>query len=142
MRYDENEKRSQANSALRILIDSQKQTHSCVKSLTKEVMRNSAMTVANGVRIQTVIANCKPCKEKVAEMELWKAKHTGEASGKIHKTSKFFSNTRLICMVGGSLLALLGFWFTVVQPALDVSAEVLAQFKAINGSLSELNILK
>ncbi|KKK70889.1 hypothetical protein LCGC14_2919410, partial [marine sediment metagenome] len=49
--YNGEEKRSQANAALRILINVQQQTHSCVKSLTKDVSRNSALTIANGVKL-------------------------------------------------------------------------------------------
>ncbi len=131
-----------SNEEIKIFIELQKETHSCVKTLQREVMRNSAMTVANGLKIETVLEGCKPCKAKVADIELWKATHTGEAAGKVHRASRFTTKTRVICTVVGVLLALLGFWFTTVQPALNLSANVLAEFKAINGQLSELNILK
>ncbi len=100
------------------------------------------MTVTNGIKIETVIENCKPCRAQVANIEIWKATHTGEAAGKVHRASRFTTKTTVICAVGGILLALLGFWFSVVQPALDVSAEMLSEFKTINGQLSELQILK
>ncbi len=68
------------NEEVKLIIELQKQTHSCVKTLQKEVMRNSAMTVANGLKIGTVLENCKPCRAQLAEIELWKATHTGEAT--------------------------------------------------------------
>ncbi len=131
-----------ANEEIKIFIELQKETHSCVKTLQREVARNSAMTVANGLKIETVIENCKPCKAKVADIEIWKALHTGEAAGKVHRALRFTAKTRVMCTVVGILLALLGFWFSVVQPALNVSAEALSEFKAINGQLSELRILE
>ncbi len=127
---------------VKLIIELQKQTHSCVKTLQKEVMRNSAMTVANGVKIGTVIANCRPCRQSVSDLELWKAGHIGEATGKAHKASRFNTKTTLICVVGVALLTLLGFWFTTVQPAINLSADMLSEFKAINGQLLELNILE
>ncbi len=128
------------NEEVKLIIELQKQTHSCVKTLQREVQRNSAMTVANGLKIGTVIENCKPCRAQVAEIELWKATHTGEATGKAHKASRFNTKTTLICVVGVALLTLLGFWFTTVQPAINLSADMLSEFKAINGQLLELNI--
>ncbi len=128
------------NEETNILLELQKQTHSCVKSLQREVQRNSAMTVANGLKIGTVIENCKPCRKSVAEIELWKATHTGEATGKAHKASRFNTKTTLICVVGVALLTLLGFWFTTIQPAINVSAEMLSEFKALNGQHLELDI--
>ncbi len=127
---------------INILMELQKETHSCIKDLQREIMRNSAMTVANGLKIGTAIENCIPCREKMAEIDLWKAGHIGEAAGKVHKASRFNTKTTLICTIGVTLLTLLGFWFTIVQPALNVSAEILSEFKAINGQFSELNILK
>ncbi len=124
------------------LIDLQRQTHSCVKALQRDVTKNTAKTVANGVKLDGVIKNCDPCRAKMANMEIWKAIHTGEATGKVHRASRFSTKTKLICMIGGTLLALLGFWFSTIQPAINASSESLAQFKAINGQLSELNILK
>ncbi len=125
---------------VKLIIELQKQTHSCVKSLQREVQRNSAMTVSNGLKNGTVIANCQPCRQSVSELELWKAGHTGEATGKAHKASRFDSKTTLICVIGVALLTLLGFWFTVIQPMINVNAEMLSEFKSINGQHSELDI--
>ncbi len=125
-----------------ILMELQKETHSCVKELQREVARNSAMTVTNGLKIGTVIENCRPCRAQVANIELWKAGHTGEAAGKSHRASRFNMKTTLMCVIGGTLLTLLGFWFTVVQPMINVNAEMLSEFKSINGQHSELDILK
>ncbi len=130
------------NGTVGIIIEMQKETHSCIKQLQRDVTRNTAKTVANGVKLDGVIAGCKPCKVSMANMEIWKATHMGEAAGKVHKASRFNTKTRVICAIAGILLALLGFWFKIVQPAIDVNAEVLTNFKAINGQLLELDILK
>ncbi len=130
------------NSALRVLISSQEQTHSCVKELSKDVKRNTAFVVANGIRLDTVISETRDNDERLTNVELWKEHHSGEKIGKEERRSMFSSKTTLICTVMGTLLALLGMWYTLVQPALSVNAEVLTQFKALNGQLSELVIEK
>ncbi len=130
------------NEEANLLIELQKRTHSCVKNLDRDVKRNTALVVANGVKLDTAIDSNKKCDTRLTKIELWKATHTGEATGKVHKASRFNTKTTLICVVGVALLTLLGFWFTTVQPALNLSADMLSQFKAINGQLLELNILK
>ena len=132
----------QADNAIIILLDMQKQTHSCVKELGKDVKRNTAFTVANGVKLDGVVEFEKVCDNRLKDVELWRAKHTGEAMGKTHKASRFNAKTTLVCVVAGVLLTLAGLWFTIVQPVLSINQEVLADFKAINGQLLELNILK
>ncbi len=130
------------DSALRVLISLQEQTHSCVKELGKDVKRNTALVVANGVRLDTVINETRDNDVRLTDVELWRAKHSGVKIGKEERRSIFSSKTTLICTVVGTLLALLGMWYTLVQPALSVNAEVLTQFKALNGQLSELVIEK
>ncbi len=128
------------NSALNVLISNQEQTHSCVKELGKDVKRNTALVVANGVRLNMVLDKSRENDTRLTDVELWKAGHSGEIIGKEKTRSRFSSKTTLICTIAGTLLALLGMWFTIVQPALNVSAEVLTQFKALNGQLSELKL--
>ncbi len=128
------------NSALRVLISSQEQTHSCVKELSKDVKRNTALVVANGVRLDTVIKETRENDDRLTDVELWRATHSGVKIGKEERRSIFSSKTTLICTVVGTLLALLGMWFTLVQPALSMNAEVLSEFKALNGQLSELEM--
>ncbi len=130
------------NSALRILITNQEQTHSCVKDLSRDVQRNTALVVANGVRLDTVINETRENDVRLTDVELWKERHSGEKTGKEERRSIFSSKTTLICTVVGTLLVLLSMWFTLVQPALNVSAEVLSTFKALNGQLSELKLEK
>ncbi len=130
----------EVNSALRVLISTQEQTHSCVKELSKDVKRNTALVVANGVRLDTVIKETRENDDRITDVELWKAGHSGEKIGKEERRSIFSSKTTLICTVVGTLLALLGMWFSLVQPALSMNAEVLSEFKALNGQLSELEM--
>ncbi len=130
------------NSALRVLISTQEQTHSCVKELSKDVKRNTALVVANGVRLDTVIKETRENDDRITSVELWKATHSGEKIGKEERRSIFSSKTTLICTVVGTLLALLGMWLTLVQPALSMNAEVLSEFKALNGQLLELELKK
>ncbi len=132
----------EVDSALRILISSQEQTHSCVKELGKDVKRNTAFVVANGVKLETVIKDIEQNDVRLTNVELWSAKHVGEKTGREERRSIFSSKTTLICTIAGTLLALLGMWFTLVQPALSMNAEVLSNFKAINGQLSELVLEK
>ena len=59
------------NSALRVLISSQEQTHSCVKELSRDVKRNTALVVANGVRLNIVIEKTRENDDRLTGVELW-----------------------------------------------------------------------
>ncbi len=130
------------DSALRVLISSQELTHSCVKELSRDVKRNTALVVANGIRLDTVIKETRENDERLTDVELWKAGQSGEKIGKKEERSIFSSKTTLICTVVGMLLALLGMWFTIVQPAINTNSEVLTAFRALNGQHLELKIEK
>ncbi len=68
------EENKKYNGTVGILIELQKQTHACVKELQRDVTRNTAKTVSNGVKLDSIAANFKPYKAKVDDLEIWKCK--------------------------------------------------------------------
>ncbi len=122
------------DSSVSILIDLNRQTHSCVKAFQRDLSRNTAMTVANGVMINEVKKNCTPCRAQVKELELWRAGHEGEATGCERKKRWYETKTTLICTIIITLLTLFGGWFTYVRPILGMKNSMttsLEKFEAI-----------
>ena len=127
--YNGEEKRSQANAALRILINVQQQTHTCVKNLTKDVSRNSALTIANGVKLDTAIEYNKECDKRLKTVELWRASHTGEGAGKAKLHDKINVKITLLCTIGAFVIAGLAFYYTSVKPILDKNVVIVQKFQ-------------
>lgn len=127
---------SEEYNAISVLVDLQKQTHSCVKELSRDVKRNTALTVANGVKLETVIKESKDNNNRLDGVELWQAGHMGEAKGKEHRETRFTSRTTLICVIGGTLLTLLGLWFSFVQPALNANADLIQEVQKIEATIN------
>ncbi len=130
------------NSALRILINTQQQTHGCVKDLGKDVKRNTALVVANGVKLDTAIEYNKECDKRLTGVEIWKAEHEGEEKGEEKRASKFNSKTTLLCIVGGFILSIIVFWFTTIRPSIDINTGLVFEIKSIKDQLSALEILE
>ncbi len=135
--YNGDEKRAQANSAMRILINVQQQTHSCVKSLTKDVTRNSALTVANGVKLDTSIKYNIECDKRLKTVELWRAKHEGQGEGRDKMSSRIGTKITLGCTIGVFVIATLAFYFTSVKPTMDKAVSVYEKVIAIDKSRQE-----
>ncbi len=68
-------RRTHTNTAMRILIDG-------VKVLQGDMTRNSALTVANGVKIDGVLIFNKKCEGRMTKLELWRERHVGQGEGK------------------------------------------------------------
>lgn len=107
-----------------------------VTSLAKSVARNNAKVISNGVKLDNVLSYNAKCNRRLGDLEEWKAGHVGFAAGKSRKASLFGSNVTLICTVGAVLIALAGFWFSIVSPALTVNADTV---KAIKDQLAALD---
>ena len=129
--YNGEEKRSQANAALRILINVQQQTHTCVKSLTKDVSRNSALTIANGVKLDTAIEYNKECDKRLKTVELWRASHTGEGAGKSKLHDKINVKITLLCTIGAFVIAGFAFYYTSIKPTLDKNMAIVQKFQEL-----------
>ncbi len=136
--YNGEEKRSQVNSALRILIGVQRQTHTQVIELAKSVSRNNSLTVGNGVKLDTAIEYNKKCDERLSDVELWKAGHVGEGLGKTKLSNRIGVKITLVCTVGALFIAAAAFYFTSVKPTLDKSVDVINKIAFIEQKYQEL----
>ena len=138
MEYNGDEKRSQANAALRILIDLNKQTHKCVKSLEGDLSRNSAKTVSNGVKIDGVLEFNIKCDKRMTTLELWKAGHVGEGKGRDKLSTSIGTKITLYCVIGTLVIAGLAFYYTSVKPTLEMSIGAYNKIVAIEKTSQEL----
>ncbi len=114
-----------------IIITLVTQVRDDVTDLSKSVARNNAKVVSNGTKLDSVIRYNKKCDERLGELEEWQAGHKGFTAGRDKKAGVFNSKTTLICTIGGTIIALAGLWFSIVQPALEVNAGVLAKIEVI-----------
>ena len=136
--YNGEEKRSQVNSALRILIGVQRQTHTQVIELAKSVSRNNSLVIGNGIKLDTAIEYNKECDKRLTEVELWKAGHVGEGLGKAKLTDRIGVKITLLCTVGALIIAGSAFYFAELKPALDKSTGVYNKIAAIEQKYQEL----
>jgi len=135
--YNGEEKRKHANTALRILINVQEQTHACVKSLTRDVSRNSALTIANGVKLDTAIKYNEECDKRLTGVELWKAGHVGEGKGRDKLSSSIGTKITLYSVIGTLIIAALAFYFTSVKPTMDKAVGVYEKVSVIEQSYQD-----
>ena len=136
--YNGEEKRSQVNSALRILIGVQRQTHTQVIELAKSVSRNNSLVIGNGIKLDTAIEYNKECDKRLTVVELWRAGHDGEGVGKAKLSSKIGVKITLLCLVGTLFIAAAAFYFAELKPALNKSVGVYDKIAAIELKYQEL----
>ncbi len=136
--YSGDEKRTQANSAMRILIDVQKQTHTQVVGLSKSVSRNNSLIVGNGVKLDNSIAYNKKCDIRLTSVELWKAGHVGEAVGKKSVFDRTGAKITLYCIVGTLIIAAAAFYLAELKPTLDKSMGIYNKISIIEQKYQEL----
>ncbi len=129
--YNGEEKRSHVNAAMRILINVQEQTHTCVKKLGDDLSRNSAKTVANGVKLDTAISYNEKCDKRLTKVELWKAKHTGEGVGKAKLHDRINVKITLLCTIGMFIIAGLAFYYTSIKPTLDKNTAIVQKYQEL-----------
>ncbi len=122
-----------------IIITLVTQVRDDVTDLSKSVARSNAKIVSNGTKLDSVINYNKQCDERLDDLEEWSAGHKGFAAGRNKKASVFSSKTTLICTISGAVIALAGFWFSLVQPALEVSASVLEKIEVIEAKYLEVS---
>jgi hypothetical protein len=136
--YTGKDRRSQSNTAMRILINVQEQTHACVKSLTRDVSRNSALTISNGVKLDTSIKYNEECDKRLKTVELWKAGHEGEGKGRDKVTTSIGKKITLYSVIGTFIIAALALYFTEIKPKLDLSLGVYNKLTVIEQKYQEL----
>ncbi len=120
-----------------IIITLVTQVRDDVTDLAKSVSRNNAKVFSNGTKLDSVIKYNKKCDERLGDLEEWQAGHKGFAAGRDKKAGVFNSKTTLFCTIGGFVLAAAGLWFSLVQPALEVNASILAKVEVIEEKYQE-----
>lgn len=136
--YNGDEKRSQVNGAMRILINIQEQTHTCVKDLGKDVRQNTSLVIANGVKLDAAIEYNKECDKRLTGVELWKAGHTGEGVGKKKFSNSVGGKITLVCTIGAFIFAAIAFYYTSIKPTLERSIGAYDKIAAIEQKYQEL----
>ncbi len=131
MEYTGKDRRSQTNTAMRILIDG-------VKTLQTDKTRNSALTVSNGVKIDGILVFNKKCDSRMTKVELWRERHVGQGEGKEKLSDRLGAKITLYSVVGTLIIAGLAFYFAELKPKLDMSLGVVNKITAIEQKYQEL----
>ncbi len=106
--------------------------HGDVIQCIKEVGKANASIKINYLRLTKIDDYVVKCDDRLADLELSKARQEGKSEGKKSRFEMLNSKTVLICTVGALLISVLAFYFTSIKPTVEVTAGLIKKVDTIS----------